>query len=81
MLIDYRPNWQYIFCKTKLCVDIMIVLRLAAMICFCNLVDIRKTFCSVITVTAIFRENNDIISNKVNSGKVTSNTDFIESTN
>ena len=80
MLIDYRPSWQYIFCKTKLCVDIMIVLRLAA-ICFCNLVDIRKTFCSVITVTAIFRENNDIISNEVNSGKVTSNTDFIESTN
>ena len=65
----------------KFCVDIMIALRLAAMICFCTLVDIRKTFCSIITETVIFTENNDIISNKVNSGKLTSNIDFIESTN
>ena len=43
----------------------MIVMRLAAMICFCNLVDIREKVRSVITETVIFTENNDTISNKV----------------
>ena len=43
----------------------MIVIRLAVMICFCNLVDIREKFRSVITETVTFTENNDIISNKV----------------
>ena len=43
----------------------MIVIRLAAMFFFCNLVDIREKFRSVITETVTFTENNDIISNKV----------------